>query len=379
MPGCASGSYLRAFNNDMRLEPAGGRGATMAAYLDNSPPDVVCAGSLILNWDGSRGGRLRRGRRWRSTAWASSPGEPVSRTASTSCRTQERNSLPLRGSDDGRTSLAYLETRSYDNNYFAYLEDVDFGWRLWGARLPGGLLPERHHNYTTFTTVSSRHYALLTDALCLQERNALATIVKNYEDATMARVLPAALLLAVKRFALQSGFAREDFRFGRRTSARVPHQPQIHLLGRGFRRVRRHHGMIGVGRKVLVGEAVFRPLSAPSRGATHAADARRPVAPVPAHERAAGGIRNDRCNRGSGGRVPAASSRSVTGFRPLAGAATDVPGFVWHPLRLQRLPGGAQGAGVTTRLKNRSSARLVCGITLPPHPNQRAATASRDG
>jgi hypothetical protein len=48
----------------------------------------------------------------------------------------------------------------------------------------------------------------------LRERNALFTIVKNYDDHSLAAVLPAALLLAVKRAAYASGVPHEAFRPG---------------------------------------------------------------------------------------------------------------------------------------------------------------------
>lgn len=68
---------------------------------------------------------------------------------------------------------------AFDDDYFAYLEDVDFGWRSWiaGYRVlfePGALV--RHASSTTSSRLGDFERGVLF------ERNALQTALKNFED-----------------------------------------------------------------------------------------------------------------------------------------------------------------------------------------------------
>ncbi|HEX2060970.1 MAG TPA: glycosyltransferase family 2 protein [Thermoanaerobaculia bacterium] len=68
---------------------------------------------------------------------------------------------------------------AFDDDFFAYLEDVDFGWRSWiaGYRVlfePAALV--RHASSTTSNRLGDFERGVLF------ERNALQTAIKNYED-----------------------------------------------------------------------------------------------------------------------------------------------------------------------------------------------------
>jgi hypothetical protein len=72
-----------------------------------------------------------------------------------------------------------LELGAFDDDYFAYLEDVDFGWRSWiaGYRVlyePRALV--RHASSTTSNRLGDFERGVLF------ERNALQTAIKNYEN-----------------------------------------------------------------------------------------------------------------------------------------------------------------------------------------------------
>src|SRR5207248_8781200 len=84
----------------------------------------------------------------------------------------------------------------FDERYFMFYEDVDLGWRLnlrgWRVRYePRSVAYHRHHASMAEVSSAREHYLL--------ERNALATLYKNVSDDTLAKVLPAALALAVRR------------------------------------------------------------------------------------------------------------------------------------------------------------------------------------
>jgi GT2 family glycosyltransferase len=72
-----------------------------------------------------------------------------------------------------------MELGAFDDDYFAYLEDVDFGWRSWitGYRVlfePAALV--RHASSTTSNRLGDFERGVLF------ERNALQTAIKNYEN-----------------------------------------------------------------------------------------------------------------------------------------------------------------------------------------------------
>jgi len=72
-----------------------------------------------------------------------------------------------------------MELGAFDDDFFAYLEDVDFGWRTWIAGLrvlfePRALV--RHASSTTSNRLGDFERGVLF------ERNALQTAIKNYEN-----------------------------------------------------------------------------------------------------------------------------------------------------------------------------------------------------
>src|SRR6266566_4532967 len=93
-------------------------------------------------------------------------------------------------------------TGEYDERFFMFYEDVDFGWRLnlLGHRVryvPASVAYHRHHvTMTKFGSWRERY---------LLERNALLCLYKNLEDATLARVLAPAISLAIRRTIAMGG------------------------------------------------------------------------------------------------------------------------------------------------------------------------------
>jgi GT2 family glycosyltransferase len=72
-----------------------------------------------------------------------------------------------------------MELGAFDDDYFAYLEDVDFGWRSWIAGYRVLFEPEalvRHAASTTSNRLGDFERGVLF------ERNALQTTIKNYEN-----------------------------------------------------------------------------------------------------------------------------------------------------------------------------------------------------
>lgn len=79
----------------------------------------------------------------------------------------------------------FVALGGFDDDYFAYLEDVDFGWRSWitGHRVlyePDALV--RHASSVTSNRLGDFERGVLF------ERNALQTVLKNFEDATLREI-----------------------------------------------------------------------------------------------------------------------------------------------------------------------------------------------
>lgn len=94
------------------------------------------------------------------------------------------------------TRALFIDSGGFDENYFAFFEDVDLGWRLWtlGYRVlyePSSIVYHRHHG-TADALGHERERFLL-------ERNALMTLIKNYQGATLDRILAPAVLLTLER------------------------------------------------------------------------------------------------------------------------------------------------------------------------------------
>lgn len=213
----ARGTYLALLNNDMKLDPTWLE--YMVRHLETSPPDVACIGSRILNWDGSAvdfiGGTMSFNGMGFQTNFQAPVDSPQGRDYPDELLFACGGAMLIRRD-------VYLESGGLDEDYFAYFEDVDLGWRLWvlGHRIrfcPEAVVYHRHNG------TSSRFD--WRKKVVLFERNAMFSVVKNYERASLERIWPAALLLGFKRLAIRSGVAREEYRFGPsapRPSVEVP-------------------------------------------------------------------------------------------------------------------------------------------------------------
>ena len=93
-----------------------------------------------------------------------------------------------------RAPLAALG--GFDDDYFAYLEDVDFGWRSWIAGYRHVFEPAatvRHASSATSDRLGNAERGVLF------ERNALQTAIKNYGTETFAEVSGAIFFAYLRR------------------------------------------------------------------------------------------------------------------------------------------------------------------------------------
>jgi GT2 family glycosyltransferase len=90
----------------------------------------------------------------------------------------------------------FLDSGGFDEDYFLFFEDVDLGWRLW-------VLGYRVHLVPRAVTYHRLHASTgeLQDVAkrLIFQRNALFSVLKNYDERNLGRVLPATLLLTVQQ------------------------------------------------------------------------------------------------------------------------------------------------------------------------------------
>ena len=103
----------------------------------------------------------------------------------------------------------FFRTGGFDTDFVFSLEDLDLGWRLWvlGYRVhhaPGAPVRQKDRD----GRIDPSRKALM------QERNALLSLYKNYEEENLRRVLPAAILLVLQRGWSHSRISPGRYRIG---------------------------------------------------------------------------------------------------------------------------------------------------------------------
>ena len=90
----------------------------------------------------------------------------------------------------------------FDEEFFAYYEDVDLGWRSWVMGHEVWYTPKAvcyHHHSSTSKKLPVEMIRLL------QIRNPMLACFKNYDDESLRQILPAMLALALRRSYISSG------------------------------------------------------------------------------------------------------------------------------------------------------------------------------
>lgn len=180
----AQGRYVVFLNNDMMVDPLFVQELIQAVQSD---PEAVCASAKILNWDGSRidfGGAAAH---FAGFAYQVGFQKPVQSDLFTQIQ-------PILFPCGGAMLIdrkVFIEVGGFDENYFIYYDDLDLGWRLWilGYKVlfaPQALVYHKHQG--TMEGFSDYRKNLL------YKRNTLYSVLKNYEETNLGKILPAMLL-----------------------------------------------------------------------------------------------------------------------------------------------------------------------------------------
>lgn len=190
----ATGEYVGFINNDAKPGRDWIRAAVETFHSDAT---IGAVASKVLDWDGNLVDYVDGALTWYGMGYkreANLPDAPEYNVP--------KDVLYGTGAAMFVPRHLFLEVGGFDERFFMFYEDVDFGWRLnlLGFRVryvPTSLAYHRHHVTMKKFGSYREHYLL--------ERNALMSLYKNLDDASLAKALPGAMALAVRR-----GFALGD-------------------------------------------------------------------------------------------------------------------------------------------------------------------------
>jgi GT2 family glycosyltransferase/glycosyltransferase involved in cell wall biosynthesis len=225
----ATGEYLALINNDARADP---RWLQAMVEEMEKGPEVACAASKILGPHGKTIDFVGPVMNLYGRAFQIDEGMPLT----PGFYDEPRELLAPCGGAMAIRRDVFWEIGGFDEDYIAYYEDVDLGWRLWllGYNVlfvPQAIAYHRPHQ-TGVGFPTEQRYAL-------SEVNALRTVIKNYEEENLWRVLPFSLFMGVKRSLDQAGLDREQYKFGHpmpgnaRKEGPVP-EPQMTRVAMSF-------------------------------------------------------------------------------------------------------------------------------------------------
>lgn len=196
-------------NNDMRVEP---NWLTELVRLYEPGAGVPCVGGQILSWDGESVDFAQSGLNFIGMGVQVNFGRP-------------RESVEVR---DGQELLfacggamlveraTYINSGGFDPRFFAYFEDVDFGWRLWilGFRVRLAAKAVSYHRHHGTSARFPEHQRVL-----LLERNALRSMIKNYDHDQLGTVLGPSVLLLAQRAISRGNLERAPYDIGAQAEA----------------------------------------------------------------------------------------------------------------------------------------------------------------
>ncbi len=204
-PGCNQGASLRGdssvlafLNNDMRVDKQWLR--ELVAPLVRG--ECAATTSKMMSWDGktldSAGGGMNFHGFGLQYGYKDAPRPDYDKP---------RKTLFACGGAMAIHADLYEKLGGFDNEYFAYYEDVDLGWRTWVLGHEVHYVPSSvcwHHHHGT-----SKRLPIETVRL-IQVRNPLLSCFKNYDDDNLRKVLPVALALATRRMLILSGIPSDE-------------------------------------------------------------------------------------------------------------------------------------------------------------------------
>ena len=204
----ATGEIVAFLNSDARPDT---KWVSAALESFDSYENVGAVASQVLTWEGTHVDYSGAGLTWYGMGYRPLTGDPVNKKP-------QKQAPVLFG-----TGSAMFVRRSvfealggFDESFFMFFEDVDFGWRLNLAGYTYLYQPQSiaFHRYHRSMGGIPKHREQF-----LLERNALYCLYKNLEEAQLQRILPGALLASVKRAVVESGINTSQFDLARASTS----------------------------------------------------------------------------------------------------------------------------------------------------------------
>jgi GT2 family glycosyltransferase len=177
-------------NNDGIPEP--GWLEALVDALGSSPADIVAVGGKIIDFERKRADFVRGAMTFDGHGFQLD----FRRALGTFDEPQGGEALFACGGNMIARRSAFTQLGGLDDDYFAYLEDVDFGWRAWIAGNRVFYTPDaviRHKSSATSDRLGAFERGVLF------ERNALQTVFKNYEKELLQKMSGSILLTYLHR------------------------------------------------------------------------------------------------------------------------------------------------------------------------------------
>ena len=189
----ARAPYVLFVNDDATVLPDAPR--LLVSALAGADEDVVAVGGRLTDRTGQRNDFSEGFLTFDGHAFAAHVGRSVE-ALPPAAPGEER--LFASGGLMATRKKDFLEGGGFDDDYFAYLEDVDFGWRqwIWGRRVitePRAVARHRGGATGEALGVFSRGF--------LYEKNAFATAYKNFDPEHFRDLMPAVLMTFLNRIA----------------------------------------------------------------------------------------------------------------------------------------------------------------------------------
>ncbi len=179
----AKGEYVAFLNNDTKVDENWLIELLRPVYGSD---ETICSGSKVLSFDGKSidfaGGMIN----FEAKGFQIDYGMPKEKDN----HNMERFLPFVNGGAMLVRRDVFVNSGGFDEDFFAYYEDVDLGWRLWvlGYKVvfaPDSIVYHMHHGTSKAFSEDKLRY--------LKERNALISLYKNYGEQSLAAILAATL------------------------------------------------------------------------------------------------------------------------------------------------------------------------------------------
>ena len=220
----ATQDCVALINNDMRVDPN-----WLRALVSRYRPDdgVVCVAGTILDWDGAHvdfaDATINFHGFGQQQGFGTTVADATAKGLIGDAADGRRLPFACGGAMLVRRDL-FVELGGFDPAFFAYFEDVDFGWRLqlcgYRVELSAHALSYHRHHGTSSRFATHERILLL-------ERNALRMLLKNVDDDNLPTLLSAALLMSARRARNDARSDRASYEIG----VKADEMESVHRIG----------------------------------------------------------------------------------------------------------------------------------------------------